>query len=249
MGLIEQGLGLQRKVQFIVGGTAVGGVTRNGTVVGQTIQGGNVVITLDASVKEMHKRESPPTKFEVEDGTTVSDHIILRPFELQIDGIISDAPISLVNELISVAGAAILPPVGIVAASAAYGLSSALLGSNKPSLVAYAQVLQLQSNRQNFNVLTTLNLYQNMFINSITVPRESASSNALVFTIGLSQLIIVQPQTVNIAKFLDPPNGAPKINGGNAQIDKIADETTKAIQKGLGVEQNTIGVPLRGVLP
>jgi len=186
----------------------------------QFIQNNKTVITIDASMNEQHSRASPPTKFAVEQGTNISDHIILEPHDLEIHGIISDNPIGglkgAITELATTFASQLIPPAGLALAGSAISLISALSGSKSPSVAAYAQLLQLQQNGAPFDVLTSLYRYPSMWISHISVPREAASGNALIFTVKLTQLLIVSPQLVNIQIFANPSLSANKTDTGNA---------------------------------
>lgn len=185
----------------------------------QFIQNNKTVITLDASINETHTRESPPTEFPVENGATVSDHIIVKPFALEITGVISDTPIGglsgLLTEAATSLASALVPPAGLSAITGAMGLISALSGSKSPSVAAYGQILQLQQNGQPFDVLTTLYRYPNMWIKAISVPRDAQSGNILLFTVHLVQLLLVTPQSVNVQIFANPALSANNADVGN----------------------------------
>ena len=174
----------------------------------------NDVIVIDATLKEDHSRKSPASKFPVEGGQNVSDNIMVEPFQLTITGIITDTPIGTQNQLItevaSTLTSRLLPPAGILAASAGYALFKTIAESKSPSVAAYGKLLLLQSGDQSANpptypqpvdVFTTLYHYPSMWIESISVPREASSGNHIEFTISLTQLLIVQPKSVNVAIF------------------------------------------------
>lgn len=185
----------------------------------QFIQNNKTVITIDASIEETHKRRSPATKFPVENGMVVSDHILVEPFSLEITGMISDNPIGslsgLVTEVATSLAAKLVPPASLTAIAGAVGLVSALAGSSSPSAAAYAQILMLQQNGQPFDVLTSLYRYPNMWITDLSVPRNAGTGNALLFTVTLEQLLLVSPQSVNISIFANPALSANNADVGN----------------------------------
>ena len=211
----------------------------------QFIQNNSTVIQFDASIKEDHGRESTPTEFPVEDGTTISDHMILRPFSLELTGTISDTPIGNLKGLLTEAAtsvtAKLTPPVGVVALGAGFALFSALAKSSKPSVAAYGQLLQLQAAAVPFDVITTLYRYKSMWIKKISTPRESATANELMFTISLVQLILVQPQSVNIQIFANPGLAANTADVGNQSAElngfKQGYATVNAQAASIGVGQ------------
>ena len=51
-------------------------------------------LTIEATVSETHNFSSTPTKFPIESGSMVSDHIINEPEKVRIDGVISDTPLN-----------------------------------------------------------------------------------------------------------------------------------------------------------
>lgn len=216
--------GTQRKVQFVQEPTGT-------------------VISIDCTVSENHQKESPPTEFPLETGESISDHIILKPFGLEIQGIISDSPIKPLNALLSTVAGAVLPPTGIVAAGVAMSLFSALAGSKSPSVVAYAQLLQLQASRKPFDVITTLRRYDTMWIKSLTVPRDASTGQVLVFNVSLVQLLLVSPQSVNIQKFSNGALAANQASLGKKQTEVNAfqvGDNDFAQSKGLGANLGTV---------
>lgn len=188
MGLLGA-LGVSQRVQFIQNSTST-------------------VIQLDASLKETHSRKSTPTKFPIENGTNVSDHLILDPFDLEITGIITDTPLGnvqqLLTEIATTAVQSLTPPVGVIAGSAGFALFKALSNSKSPSVSAYGQLLALQSNGQPFDVLTSLYRYPSMWISELSAPRDSETGKSLLFTVKLTQLILVSPRSVNVQIFANP---------------------------------------------
>jgi hypothetical protein len=185
----------------------------------QFIQNNQTVITLDASISETHSRQSPPTEFPVENGMVVSDHILIKPFALEITGMISDNPIGgvkgLLTEAATTLASALIPPSGLTAVAGAVGLVSALSSSKSPSAAAYGQLLMLQQNGQPMDVLTSLYRYPNMWIKQISVPRDAANGNVLLFTVQLVQLLLVSPQSVNINIFANSALSANNADVGN----------------------------------
>lgn len=227
------------------GSGLVGSFVRGKTKV-QFIQNNSTVIQMDASLKEDHTRESPPTEFPVENGDTISDHIIVKPFVLTINGIITDSPLnpSLLSTFANSAVASLIPPVGLAVLSAGVALLSATASSDSPSIAAYQQLLMLQESAKPFDVLTSLYRYPSMWIKSISAPRDSSTGDSLIFTVQLVQLLLVTPQSVSVQIFANAGLAAGLANLGqqesglpNGFASGFAD-TNKAISavvpKGLG---------------
>jgi hypothetical protein len=171
----------------------------------QFIKNGNTVIQFDASLSENHSRKSQATEFPIENGKTINDHVILKPFELELNIIITDTPLSSLKGLLTESATtlthALTPPLGTVALGAGLGglsLVSALFGADSPTTASYKQLLKIQEQADPFTVLTSLFRYPNMVISNIGVPREAANGRALIATISLTQLTIVKPKSINI---------------------------------------------------
>lgn len=220
MGVIQSLLGKQKKVQFIQQPTGT-------------------IFTVECSTNETHSRESPATEFPIESGDTVNDNILIRNFVLELKGTITDNPLSPTNALVTTAIATILPAAVVVAASAAQAVASAIAGSSSPSVQAYEQLLTIQASRMPFDVVTSLKRYNNMWINSLSVPRQAQNGNELEFTVKLAQLNLVSPQYVNIQIYNNADLAASQANAGNQQ--------TSAFLKGLQNGSKATGQFLKNI--
>lgn len=169
---------------------------------------GNTLLKLDCSIKENHIMPAPPSEFPIESGQVITDNIIIKPAELELTGMISDTPISLVNSLVSTALSAVLPPVGIVAGAGAFALFNALSGASSPSVQAFQNLLGILQNKRPVDVFTSLNRWKSMWLRNISIPRDAQNANVLTFTAQFVQIILVQPQTVNVSKYSNPGVGA-----------------------------------------
>lgn len=199
----------------------------------------NTVIQLDCSVHERHSRASPPTEFELEDGQTITDHIIVKPFMLKIQGIITDTPLSALLGLVTTAASRLLPsPAVLGPAAGALALAPAISGAigdllggvSKPSVAAYEQLLQIQASKLPVSVKTSLKLYNNMWIADISVPRDSKTGQTLIFDIDLVQLLLVSPQTTNISQYVTPDVSAGQANLGT----KAGSDQNSSFSQGFG---------------
>lgn len=206
MGLLGLNIGPKQRVQFIQNASP--------SIPSATI------IEFDASLKETHIRNSPATRFPLEDGTNISDHVISEPFELDITAIITDSPIGgitgLLTETATTLTSSLVPPVGLIGAAGAYALISGL--KENRSVSYYNQILQLQDNKQPFDVLTSIYRYPSMWITSLSVPRDSETGSSLIFTMKLTQLILVRPQSVSVQIFANPALASNQANLGQQSL-------------------------------
>lgn len=162
------------------------------------------VLELDASIRENHEFESDISENEIEDGSNVADNATLKPIMLNMECIISEAPIGFKQALTSGAGGAIGSRSGI-GGSAASGLVTGGLGVLGSQVLgdgvnrrdnAYDKIIELWRSRRPITVVTGLKTYNNMLVKKVSMPRESKNGNSLVFNVTLHQVKIVQSKTV-----------------------------------------------------
>lgn len=199
----------------------------------QIIDRKGTIFAIDCTKKEKHDRKSEPTKFPVEDGTNISDHIILEPFKLEIEGIISDTPISIVRGLITAGASAIGNVVGV----AGVALFNSLSSSGKPSVAAYLQLLEIQKNRKAISVLTSLKKYKNMYVSNVSAPRDNETGDALNFTVSFEEIIIVRPKTINIQQFKVEDVSAEESDQGSQESELV-----RQFKKGQALSKKVAGV-------
>ena len=203
------------------------------------------VLSFDCSISESHSRDSMITEFEVENGQTISDHIVIKPFHLKLTGVISDSPLSGIGAIATnVATTAItkIPPNPGVLSGASKALAALSLLPNpfSPSKDAYSALLDLQAARIPLTVTTSIKIYFNMWIKSISVPRDSKTGGGLTFDVDLAQLLLVTPIQVDIAIFAKADLAASAANKG-AESSTIASEAAAAFAAGANASSNAVG--------
>lgn len=190
-----------------------------GTKVAIVQAGALPVVVFDCSIEEAHSRESVVTEFETENGQTVTDHIVTKPFQLHIKGIVSDSPLSVLASLgvaaVTTAIASKVSKPGVLGqASAALAALPLIPNPFSPSATAYQSLLDLQFAKFPFSVVTTLYEYKNMWVKKLVVPRDAQRGNAIFFDLDLVQLLLVTPITLNIAQFAEADLAALQANKG-----------------------------------
>lgn len=182
---------------------------------------GGTIMAFDACMQEMHSRETVPTVFPLEDGGTITDHIIITPFELTLTGVVSDTPLdskrALLTEVAGAAASSILPPLGVVVGAQAYSLIQNTSGAVRPSIKAYNTLVRLQAGKPLanppqppaiFTVRTQYARYPNMAIRGLSFPRDPSTGDSCLFTVSLVEMRLVQPQSVQISVLQNKALGA-----------------------------------------
>jgi hypothetical protein len=119
-------------------------------------------IEIDASLSENHDFDSAITESPIEDGTPVSDNQVLLPVVLDMECRVSDA-------------------------------TTTLRRFNFPgrSTEVYKELVNLQARKEKMAIATGLNVYQNMLIKRISVPRTGRDGNSIRFTINAKEILVV----------------------------------------------------------
>lgn len=171
----------------------------------RTIQIGSYII--DTSTNEVHTYESDVTEFPVEQGSPISDNIRPKPIVVVITGIVSDTP---------------LPP--IAAGRQVVGSNESDGDDSPPSVSALAALIAIRDARQEVSISTAVASYDNMALQSLVIPRDPTTGEALGFTATFKQIVIVTTLRATLrtttARTARPQDGA-KINRGKYSIAPI----------------------------
>lgn len=178
-------------------------------------EGGTIAaFEVDALLTETHNFSRQVTDNPVEDGQPVADNIILNPITLEIQAIVTDAPIKGILETASLA------------------LTRTFEGS-KYTADCFGALMALYELKDFLMVYTEYKTYEKMVIESITIPRDPKDGEALIFNISLKQVRVVSSATTTLPKGVGvKPDGK-----ANAKGDAANRATpNKDVGKNTGVE-------------
>ncbi len=133
--------------------------------------------TVDAAIEEMHDYSCTVSQFPVEKGATFSDHVQLNPIGLRLDCIVTDTPIGPMEKVRGSVG------------------SFTGEGFTQWSDEAHEHFKKLRAKREPFDVVTSLQTYHNMVIESYSPTRRAGDGFALRFTLNLKFIGIVENGT------------------------------------------------------
>lgn len=125
-------------------------------------------VQLDASIQETHVSKNEVTQFPVEEGVDITDHVRKQPDRVTIRGIVTDTPI-----------------LGI-------GVQGVTNLSTARSIDAYGKALYMLAQAQLISVVTSLNTYSNMVIESLEVPRDSKRGQSVEMNLTLREVMTAQ---------------------------------------------------------
>lgn len=137
-------------------------------------------IELDAALTESHDYMSRVTQYPVEDGSTMSDHIQNQPVKLSIEGFVTNNPIR------TTAAAGASPTVD---AARNAGVGTRAIG-------AFNALMALRDAREPVTIVTNLKSYPTMALESLNVPKNARTGDALRFTSVWVEIRKVTSETV-----------------------------------------------------
>lgn len=152
---------------------------------------------IDAAVNEEHAFESDVTAHPVESGADVTDHVRARPISVTIEGVVSDTPFS--------------------------DLAHRRGDSGPPSDDALARLLLLREEREPVTIRTSLREYENMVLESLSIPRSGTTGAALRFSASFREIRLVTSERTTV--HVDLPRAKKKVNLGT----KPAPESATAV--------------------
>ena len=167
-------------------------------------------IAAQAVVEEQHDDDLEITDHPVEQGAAITDHAFKRPAKVTLTLGWSNSP-SLAAQIISAGTAA----------------QSSLNGSQIEQIkTVYQNLLKLQSSRAMFTLYTGKRVYSNMVCKTLSTSTTSKTENSFVVTLVCQQIIVVNTQTVTLAKSVqkNPSQTASPVNKGR-QTPAISSKT------------------------
>lgn len=186
-------------------------------------------VTVDASVAEGHTLEGDVTEHPVEKDSDISDNYRVRPRTVQIEGVISDTPLS----------------TGFPGETLVNSIGSALSGAS-PSKTAWDQIQDYFDNAQVIDISTSLQSYPNMVLTNFSVARDAKNGQNLRFSCTAKRLRVVQIATVDALKTPETTTGTggSKSKGAKGATDSPASgEKSKSIlAKGLDAGKGFFGL-------
>ena len=138
-------------------------------------------IVLDASVSETHSVSGEVSDHPVETGVDIVDHYRVLPRGLQLEGVVTNSPLT-----VQYPGASLI--------NSAIGLIN---GDVDPSANAWKELQRFFDKAVVLDISTSLENYTNMVLTSLDVTRNSGTTNGLFFTLTAREI-----------KFVDTAEGA-----------------------------------------
>ncbi len=174
------------------------------------IKGTTQVLEIETTMTEEHRSTVVPTDHPIEEGTTVADHVQIRPDEVTIEGVISEAPLTFAATVsgLATAGSAALgakaagglglgSAIGTQVGAIVGGSIGGLLSQSNERIKDHLDFLrELQKKRIRFDLVTKLHRYRNMILTELQIPRDATTGRSLRFIARMREIQLVKSDFV-----------------------------------------------------
>lgn len=150
---------------------------------------------IDVEVRADVQRSNVVTRFPVEKGADVTDHVQPEPITLDIEGIVSDTP---------------LTEMAVVRSQFAIINGEAF---SKPSEEARARLDKLNTDREPITVECSAGVFRNMVLEKLNETRDASTGDSYQFTATFSEMVFVTNERTTIQTAT--PRGKKKVNLGH----------------------------------
>lgn len=178
----------------------------NKTIIGDLI--------LDASHIENIKYSSKLTDHYVENGSVISDHILLQPVSLSLEGSITDDSIDIVGYAQSFFN---LPTF----------INNNISNKGAKQIAAYELLTNLYNSKSLVTVVAYLDTFTDMAIENLVFPNDANTGNRLFFKIELKKANFAVVKTVNVGTL----SSGGSINSGKNLQDMVSKKTNLGVQQ------------------
>lgn len=175
-------------------------------------------VELDAVLDEAHEWSVEATSNPVEEGSPITDHIIEQADKIKIRGFVSDTPLGIKKIL-----------------------ERLTQGKSDPrTQETFTLLYELIKLKQLMTVYTKYRIYDNMLLQSVSIPRAAGQGEAIEFTAEFINIRIVSTQMVDTPDGINPKKTAksdastgrktePPKNGGTKQVEKLSSTLSRTL--------------------
>jgi hypothetical protein len=193
-------------------------------------------LVLDAALTEVITLSSTITEHPIETKEAISDHIFKNPLKVKIEGYITDSPIKIFGILET--------PLQNNSVDKIINSINSFLPfqkSAKPSVQAYQLLTSLYENRALLNVVTKLNAFRDMAIESISFNNDVNTGQRLEFSAELVQVrfatvrksFYTSYKDANVSAIASPMQDKGISEKGTSAAAGLFDGAAKVVNKGV----------------
>lgn len=199
-------------------------------------------LTLDAAESIDHELSAAVTKNPVESGSVIQDHVTIDNDKITINGIVSEAPISILGSAFNVFTGAAASQLNKQLGGFARGAAAAGIGSiggiitnrNQNDVQfpqkAYNYLKELLRAREPFTIVTSLERYSNMVCTKLSVPQRASTGKSLIFNATFEKVNLVKTKTVLVPEsVIRNASGASNTNLGNQPRTEASADNARGV--------------------
>lgn len=182
-------------------------------------------IQLDSIIFEEHEGSVVITKNPVESGADVTDHAIVQPDLLVIQGVVTDSPLGLAafGQLID-------------SVTELFGTSTS--ANLTRSQQAYEALQILKNNAEPIDVTTKLKTYNNMMLTGLSTSQDKDTSQIVILNITLEEVIITESTTTDLTE-ADLSSSVKKsastaVDKGKQEIKQVSESVNSSVLNTVG---------------
>lgn len=149
---------------------------------------------IDLAITETLNLESTVTKYPIERGAKIADHVQNEPPTITLEGIVSDTPI------------------GVIATDPT---RQVVTGGALPSKDALTRLLAIRDAKEPVVIECNLGRFEQMIMTSLEVPKSKEVGKALQFTVTFEQITLTTNNRTTVRVAI--PNGSGRDNLGNKE--------------------------------
>jgi hypothetical protein len=168
-------------------------------------------LLIDAVIKETHELRAQVSEHPTESGESFCDHVQNLPVQIQIEGIISNTPMTLVG-------------LTVLNSLANYLTDR----TNDLAEEAFRKLQDLFAKRQPITITTTLKEYPNMVLENLSVERGGGVSESLHFKATAKQVRLVNQSLIDLPE-PKVERAKPKRKMGKQESKPAAKQTLKSV--------------------
>lgn len=205
------------------------------------------ILPIDVTISRTTNYENELTTNPVEEGPDVSDHIRPKPITMQIEGIISETPLSIEGQKAGLVGSGssyVAKQVGGFKGgfqTAAVGAGAGKLGAKlmqsggSPAELGRKILENLIIGKQRFRIAVDKKILDDMVMTRLSIPEDQNNGYSLRFSASLQQLRIVKGQVVQIERIAQSAahSAAKKQDLGSQATSEATKEQRKSLAKSL----------------
>ncbi len=181
------------------------------------------LVNFDATLSESHSLSADVTEHPAEEGSNFSDHIRTQPWNLELNGVVSNTPL-----------------VFLASLNASSPIENDTTAVQDRAGLAFAELERIMQDGELVTVFTSLREYENMALANLSAQRDAASGNVANMTLSLKEVIVTEITKAEAEP--DTAANAPEQNLGSQSTSAAGAATSGASASVAGGFLTAIGI-------